>query len=272
MQPEKGLYQRFINNLGLKRCSTSPAALSALIKAHLSVIPFENISKLYYRSTLKQEHLPSLDQYLSGIEQFHFGGTCYSSNYYFYKLLEYMGYQVQLCSADMKDPDVHMVTKVTLEQKEFLVDVGYAAPFLHPIPLFLKEDQVIVSGRNRYVVKPRDYAGCTRILMYRNEKPKHGYTVKPEARNFADFRQVILNSFQADANFLNSILITKYVAGRFCTLHNLEYSEATGSKTTLHQILQTGEMAKKVEEVFKIPASITSQILDGLEWTGDAWD
>jgi arylamine N-acetyltransferase len=272
MQPEKGLYQRFINNLGLIRCSPSLSALSAVITAHLSSIPFENISKLHYRTTMNQEQLPSLDQYLSGIEEFHFGGTCYSNNYYFYKLLVYLGYQVQLCSADMKEPDVHLVIKVMLEEKEYLVDVGYAAPFIQPIPLFLKEDYEIVSGRNRYVVEPRDHAGCTRILMYRNEKPKHGYTVKPEARNFADFQQVILKSFQADANFLNSILITKYMAGRFCTLHNLEYSEATGSKRTLHQILHTDELANKVEEVFAIPAAITRKVLDGLELSGDAWN
>ena len=172
----------------------------------------------------------------------------------------------------MKNPDVHLVIKVTLEEKDYLVDVGYAAPFLDAIPLFLEEDHQILSGRNRYIIKPRDHKGCTRLIMYRDKEHKHGYTLKPEARNIRDFQPVILRSFRPDANFLNSILITKYMAGRFCTLHNLEYSEATGKKMTFYQILQKGELAKKVEEVFKIPSSITSQILDGLDWSGDAWN
>jgi arylamine N-acetyltransferase len=271
MQQEKVLYQRFINILGVKRRPPSLPALTELIKAHLSVIPFENISKLFYKATLNQDNLPSFDQYLTGIGEFRFGGTCYSNNYYFFKLLGYLGYRVQLRSADMKNPGVHMVIVAALEGKEYLVDVGYAAPFIQAIPLFLKEDHFINSGRDRYVVKPRDPEGCTTVQMYRDEKYKHGYLINPESRKLEDFQQVIRNSFQPDATFFNSILITKNVSGRYCTLHNQEYTEATGSEISLQQILQINALATQVEDIFKIPAYISSKVLDGMEFSGDAW-
>jgi arylamine N-acetyltransferase len=73
---------------------------------HLTRVPFENISKLY-----KQQHhgltgLPSIELYLDGIERYHFGGTCYSNNFHFYSLLAALGYDVKLCAADTKTPDV----------------------------------------------------------------------------------------------------------------------------------------------------------------------
>lgn len=271
MQQEKGIYNRYINLLGIEESPPTLFALSALVHAHLSAIPFENISKLYYASTSKRNQLPSLAQYLKGIEDFHFGGTCYANNYHFFKLLQFMGYQAQLCAADMKKPHVHMVIKVRLEDREYLVDVGYAAPFLHAIPLYLKKDHVVVCGWNRYVIKPRDHRGCNTVLMYQGHKRKHGYTIKPEARTIEDFQPVIHNSFRADANFLNLVLITKHISGRFCTLHNLEYTEAIGTEIISKQILQANELAKKVEAVFKIPANMTSRSIGGIKLSADAW-
>lgn len=271
MPEQKIIYQRFMNILGLAESPPSLPALSALIHAHLSAIPFENISKLYYSSTLNQNQLPPLDQYLKGIEDLHFGGTCYSNNYYFFKLLEHLGYRVQLCGADMKNPHVHMVITVGLEDREYLVDVGYAAPFLHAIPLDLQEDHSVVSGRDRYVFKARDHKGCNRVLLYRDHKLKHGYTIRPGARRIEDFQQVIHNSFQADSTFLNSLLITKNISDRFCMLHNLEYTEAVGAEIKLQQNLHKNELAQKVEDVFKIPSGITAKILDRIELSGDAW-
>jgi arylamine N-acetyltransferase len=59
----------------------------------------------------------------------------------------------------MSAPDVHMVNIVTLDGRPYLADVGYAAPFLAPLPLDLAQDQEIAWGRERYVLKPRDAAG-----------------------------------------------------------------------------------------------------------------
>ncbi|MBT3222726.1 MAG: hypothetical protein HN348_26930, partial [Proteobacteria bacterium] len=57
--------------------------------------------------------IPSLDQYLQGLER-GFGGTCYSNNWYLHQLLKLLGYEVMFCGADMEDPDAHAVNVVSV--------------------------------------------------------------------------------------------------------------------------------------------------------------
>ena len=80
--------ERYLSLLGVGRKKQSLEALSELIEAHLWNVPFENISKLYYRAYRDVRVLPSLELFLEGIESFHLGGTCYTNNYYFCQLLE----------------------------------------------------------------------------------------------------------------------------------------------------------------------------------------
>ena len=269
---EEALFSRFLNLLGVKAAEPSIQLLSGLIRAHLSVIPFENISKLYYRERFKQNGIPSLAQYLDGISHHHFGGTCYTTNYFFFRLLEFLGFHVRLCAADMKNPGVHMVVVVTLGLREFLVDVGYAAPFLLPVPLDLDTDYAIHSGRDHYVFKPRDGKGCTKLVMLRSGAYKHGYLVRPEARNIEHFAGVIAESFRPDATFFRALLLTRYSSGRFCILHNMEYTESTATESKISRIHTKKELIGLVDKKFQIPPSITNEILLDLDLSGDAWD
>jgi len=77
--------------LGVARREPSLEALRELLAAHLTRIPFENISKLYYRKRLGLVNLPGIQLYLEGIDKYHFGGTCYSNNYHFHLLLRSLG-------------------------------------------------------------------------------------------------------------------------------------------------------------------------------------
>ena len=154
--PNDKLFQRYLAALGVSVGELGLDALQELTAAHLTRIPFENVSKLYYKKHNGLRGLPSLELYLDGIENYNFGGTCYTNNYYLNLLLKYVGYDVKLCGAGMTNPDVHIVNMVTLDGGEYLVDVGYAAPFLKPLPRDLRRDHVVALGRDRYVLKPQD--------------------------------------------------------------------------------------------------------------------
>ncbi len=128
------LLERYLRLLGVPRRTPSLEGLRELVQAQLCRVPFENVSKLYYKKHLGLASLPSLELFLDGIERFNFGRTCYSNNYYFYQLLANLGYQANLCGVDMSNPDVHLVSMAELDQRQYLVDVGYAAPFAVPLP------------------------------------------------------------------------------------------------------------------------------------------
>jgi arylamine N-acetyltransferase len=269
---EEALFHRFLKLLGVKAAPPSMHFLTGLINAHLSVIPFENISKLYYRDRFNQKGIPSLLQYLDGISSYHFGGTCYTNNYYFFRLLEFLGYSVKLCAADINWPGTHMVVLVTVDKQDYLVDVGYAAPFNLPVPLNLAADYTIRYGRDEYLFNPRDSKDCTRLEMLRNGTYKHGYLVWPESRNINDFTKVISESFRPDATFFRTLLLTKFISGRFCILHNMQYTESTVADSTSIDLQSKDELVELVENRFQIPSVITGKLLLDMDLSGDAWD
>ena len=67
------LIERYLNLLGVQRRKPGTAALYELVQAQLMKVPFENLSKLYYKKHHNLQGLPNFELFLDGIERFHFG-------------------------------------------------------------------------------------------------------------------------------------------------------------------------------------------------------
>ena len=262
---------RYLSLLGTEPGDPDLQRLHRLVFSQLTRVPFENISKLYYKKSLNLTGPPDFEQYLEGIEKYHFGGTCYSNNFYSYCLLVSLGYEARLCGADMATPDVHMVSMVRLGGREYLVDVGYAAPFLAPMPRDLDADLVIELGQDRYVLKPQDALGRSRLELYRDGALKHGYLAKPEPRRIEEFREVIARSFRPDATFLNSILLARFYPNRSVVIHNLDLIESEGRQSRTTNLRDRDQLIAAVNRYFQIPEEIVAEAIDELQNFEDAW-
>ena len=268
--PEE-VVDHYLAILGLMRRDPGLEALRELLAAHLTKIPFENISKLYYRKRLGLVELPDIRRYLEGIEKYHFGGTCYSNNYHFHLLLRSLGYEARLCAADMQTPEVHALNMITTDWREYLADTGYAAPLLEPIPRDLATDYETTLGRDRYVLKPQDANGCSRLELYRDGVLRHGYLAKPAPKTIEDFSKVIAASFSADATFLNSVLLTRFYPGRSVLIHNLTLVESEANKSTMHALANRDQLIDAIEMRFGIPREIVGEAIGQLGSLQDAW-
>jgi arylamine N-acetyltransferase len=266
------LVARYLNLLGVPPREPGLAALTELVEAHLVRVPFENLSKLYRRRCFGMTGIPDLATFLDGIDRDHFGGTCYANNYHLHRLLKRLGYRVELCGADMSRPDVHLVNIVTLAGRRYLVDGGYGAPFLAPLPLDLREDLEIVLGPERYLLKPKDADGRSRMEMYREGRLKHTYTVNPAGRSIEGFRTVIEESFSDGATFMNALVIARFWPGRSVVLHNLTLVESDGTTFGVQRLARPADLPELIEERFGIAADITRGVLDGLALSRDAWE
>jgi arylamine N-acetyltransferase len=266
------LVDRYLNLLGIQRQEPNFQALSELIEAQLYKVPFENISKLYYNLHRGSRDIPDLESYLDGIEHYHFGGTCYANNYYFSQLLANLGYQVIFCGAAMNKPDVHAVSMVTIDGQDYLIDVGYAAPFWMPIPLDLEKDYIIRLGSDRYVIKPKDTSGCSQLELYRNGELKHGYLARPFPRQIQDFEQVIFNSFRDEGVFMNALLLTKFSPKQSYVINNLTTIEYHGIEPTIRRLEDTDELVKIVNQWFNIPIEHIQDAINQLDSFEDPWD
>ena len=267
---DQDLLLRYLGLLGIQKRPPSFDALRELVAAQMMHVPFENVSKLYYRKRLGLNGIPDITTYLDGIGRYHFGGTCYSNNYYFYLLLRNLGYAAKLCGADMNTPNAHLTVMVMIHEREYLIDVGYAAPFLTPLPRDLAEDYPIVLGRDRYVLKPQDANGCSRLELYRDGNLKHGYLAKPTPKRIEDFS--ISDSFRADATFMNALLLVRFYPDHSLALHNLTVIESQGATSKIHSLNGRDELGQVIEEHFGIPQGIVMEAVGELSQLNDVWN
>jgi len=256
---EAKVFERYLSILGVDAAPPSLDHLSALVRAQLTRIPFENISKLYLKKTQGASYIPSLEQHLDGIDRFGFGGTCYANNPYFYDLLRFLDFEVILCGADMSRPNVHVVSMVDLEDRQYLVDVGYGAPFYEPMARDLDRPQEIRFGSNRFVLHPQDGRGRSRMDHFHDGELIHGYTAKPEARRIDDFDEVIRESYEESATFMNVLVVERFLPGRSLRIHNFSLTESTPEGATTTRLGDREELAATVERYIGIPAGIVRE-------------
>lgn len=268
---DRRLFDSYLELLGLAPQPPTFDFLCRLVRAHLDRIPFENLSKLLYLRRDGRRSVPDLDVYLSGARDFHFGGTCYSNNPYLCRLLKHLGFQAELNGCDMQNPDVHIVIRVKLDGHEYLVDVGYAAPFLDPMPADAVSEYEIEFGISRYVLRPRDAEGCSRLDLYRNGELSHGYTVNPIYREHRFFAPAISDSYRQSATFMNALLLTRYSPDHSVVIHNYTLTEFNRKKSTLARLKNNSEVGAAIERHFGIPLGLVEEALHGMDLSGNAW-
>lgn len=264
------LFDKYLKLIGVEAAVPSFELLCRVVKAHLIKIPFENISKLLFKKQ-GMNNIPDFSTFLEGIEKYNFGGTCYSNNYYFYLLLEHLGFDVKFCGADMKDPDVHLISMVSVDGEEYIVDGGYAAPFLKPLPRELNTEFVINSGNEKYIINPMDENGRTKVEHYDNNELKHWYTAKPQPRKIEEFRGVIEDSYTDDSTFMNALRITSYSENGSIVLKNLALTETIGSNTSTIKI-KRNKIPVVAFEKFGMPEHLVKEALESIKELKDIYD
>ncbi|TCP56021.1 arylamine N-acetyltransferase [Tumebacillus sp. BK434] len=123
----------YLQHLGLPAEAPGFAALERLCTAHLTRNAFENITKLYYFKRYEQTgwFIPPIDVFVEKMQSLDAGGTCFTHNTSFHRLLTALGYDAWLVGFN----ENHMGIAVDLPEGLHYVDVGVGAPVFSPIPL-----------------------------------------------------------------------------------------------------------------------------------------
>lgn len=109
-------------------------ALERLQRAHLTVVPFENLD-VYAHRGVRTDDLWSV----SKVVERRRGGWCFELNGAFAALLAGLGYDVtrhaaKVLFAESTSIPTHLTLKVELD-RPYLVDVGFGDSFIKPLPL-----------------------------------------------------------------------------------------------------------------------------------------
>ena len=116
--------------------------LSALQKAHMQTVPFENLSIHYKRPILLNE-----DALYKKIVEQKRGGFCYELNGLFAWLLRSLGYKVDMLSAGVITdsggfgPEFDHMTLLVHLDEGYLVDVGFGDSFQAPLRVNFRGEQ-----------------------------------------------------------------------------------------------------------------------------------
>jgi N-hydroxyarylamine O-acetyltransferase len=173
--------QRYLAVLGAVKQPPSLVALSALTRAHIDTIAFENITSLLRRAARSDGPVPPVDpeELLSNWEQRRGGGVCFEIASMFERLLRALGYRSTLILGQVMFPGAHQAVLVELDEGRYLVDVGCGAPLFAPIPLH-GEVQVHHAGLG-YRFRPGDEDETWHQDRFVDEMwtPLFRYDVKP---------------------------------------------------------------------------------------------
>ncbi|MBB4096587.1 arylamine N-acetyltransferase family protein [Sphingomonas kyeonggiensis] len=154
------------------------ATLTALMRAHLAAMPFENLDVQLGRPVSLDP-----DAIFDKLVTRRRGGWCYEQNGLFGRVLAALGYDVRRISAGVMRHVIgeaslgnHLALLVTLEGRSWLVDVGFGGTQAGPLPLAPGED-----AQAPYVVAVRETEGWWRFEeRYGEGKPfSYDFTTAP---------------------------------------------------------------------------------------------
>jgi N-hydroxyarylamine O-acetyltransferase len=251
------IFDRYLALLGIDGSAPDLERLCALTSAQLIRAPFENISKIVRVRVQGARWIPELERYLDDIESANFGGTCNTNNLFFNQLLRHLDYDAATCGAQIAAPGTtrngHMVNLVKLDGEEWMIDVGYGAPFWQPIPRERTDDVKLRLGEDEYLFKPRDSERRTKVEVYHKGNLVHGYLMRSDPMTLEDFRGSIEHSYQENATFLNRLRICKFFDNRAITLNNNSLVEMDGTSATARRIESPDELIATIVQKFEMP-------------------
>ncbi|MGM0845151.1 MAG: arylamine N-acetyltransferase [Bacillota bacterium] len=150
MEEIKKQYLSYLN-LTLERPSIN--YLQRLIQYHLIRIPYETFSKFHY-FTHYDEYVPSLEQFVHNLKNRGWGGTCYTLNINFGRLLKEIGFDINF----VRVKPGHLAIMVNIDGRKLYVDVGYGSPIMKPVELEARRKHVLHGFGEEITFTQKDQA------------------------------------------------------------------------------------------------------------------
>lgn len=174
---------RYLDRIGADvPTSVDLASLTALMRAHLQAVPFENLDVFHLRPVQT-----SLEWSVPKIVDTRRGGWCFEVNGAFGALLRSLGFEVRYLGAAvlLNGPNStldHLCLEVRLDQP-YLVDVGFGDTFISPLELNSNGEQDGGNGTYQFIASP---IGTT-LARIADGVPEANYRFKRVSHELSDF-------------------------------------------------------------------------------------
>jgi hypothetical protein len=206
--------------LGQERDAPTLAALNRLLAAYARRVPWETVSRVVRRvQVAAMEHRPRSPELFWNTAQLHgTGGTCFESNYAFYKLLRSLGYETYLTINNMAETiGCHTATIVCIDGQKYIVDAGF--PTYAALPF--EEGQTRTATSEILTFSARSL-GDGHYEVRRDPHPKpYAYTLIDVPVSTTAYEVATLRDYGTRGLFLDCVVINKVIndqAWRFSSM------------------------------------------------------
>lgn len=186
------------------------AYLQELISAYCTVVPWESISKIVKKASCEnpEDCVRSENEFWTQSFKDGTGGTCYESNWAFYKLLKSLGFDCYLTINKIVDKSsVHSAIIVMINKLKYIADIGY--PLYAPIPLVGNSTS---HAHHQLIEYSATYIGVNEFLIENFPHPKpYLYHLKDTPVSEADYLKISTADYCDTGLFLDRIIIRKII-------------------------------------------------------------
>jgi len=244
--------------------AVGPESLTALHRAHVAAIPFENLDLQLGRGV--SVALPDIEAKLVHAGR---GGYCYEHGLLFSAVLDRLGFAVEPMLARTGDPAVHprprshLVVRVRLGDTAWLADPGFGSGLLAPVPL--AEGGVHHQGDWALRVQRGDDGGW-RLQERRSGQWETLYTVAEEATYPVDIATAnYLTSTSPGSPFVRQVVVVRKGDHDLRQLINREYSVTSADGATTTRVVTDEELGTLLAELgLPLSAAETAELITHL--------
>ena len=256
--------ERFMGHFGIPSGNADLELLGAVVRGY-SHIPYENLTKIIKKFTApgSTERLRGPGEVIDGYIERRTGGTCFSLTYCLGAILKGAGYECHPVMADMKRPNIHCALVALVRGKRYLIDPGY----LLGEPVELTGDaSVVETSFGRVELRPRSGERYDLFTVSGGEA-KWRYRVKTVPVPRALFLRYWQESFSLP--MMNSMQLTKLTDSGHLYIRDHHLRLRRGEEKLNENI--RGELERRIEREFGIPADVTAEVREHLERMKESW-
>lgn len=199
---------KFLKLLNLNQEKPTLDYLNRLVRSHQHFVPYENISKLVKRNKIGFTHT-SFEEHMEGIQSYGHGGTCYSQNLHFHRLLEFLGYELYL-QGNWKDGKLtHPNLRIKIENVNYLVDLGNMSTFAGPFPLISLQSIEMKIGNQTYLLTSSKDEESACLQIFKQEKMIREINSQGPAPTQEQIAKSVYETFEKSAMFMTNLVIFK---------------------------------------------------------------
>ncbi|WP_370088355.1 arylamine N-acetyltransferase [Ekhidna sp.] len=244
----------YLKRIGVDQKEVSLSYLKEIQKAHLHLIPFENLD-IHYRSKIVLDYQRIFEKVVSRGR----GGFCYELNGLFYHLLYHLGFDCYIISAQVWSqekgvfgkPFDHMAIVVELDNDQWLVDVGFGDGPISPIKIKTNLVQMDYTRYWKFDTDPDENL----ILKVSKDtsyyESKYIFTLKE--RQLIQFMEMCdYHQTSPESPFTQKKLISQFTPNGRVTLTDRALKIYDKGEMTESSIMNEDEFLSKLEQHFGI--------------------